>query len=121
MTLTGELHILPMDVSEWTKAGGPVQGRAVGMLSKSNIRGREGKVLQAVADVATATYVGRVHVAKHPISKGLLGLGLRVLDVLAPRKRSLLLGVVAVGAVQFLVSVRGVCSNPEEENNQGNV
>lgn len=40
----------------------------------------------------------------------------------AQRKLSLLLGVVfAVGAVQFLVSVRGVCSNPEEENNQGNV
>lgn len=30
-------------------------------------------------------------------------------------------GVAAIGAVQFLGTARGLCSNPEEENNQGNV
>lgn len=118
MTLAGELHISSANVMESRVRGKQVARSMAGLIARASRT-----VLRAAADFAHATDVGRGQLAKRDsVRKGLPGavLGLCVQSL---QRKELLVGVevAAVGAMPFLGGVRVACSNPEEEDNQGDI
>lgn len=105
MTLAGKLHISSANVER------RVRGKQVAKSMAGLIGWASRTVLRAAADFAYATDAGRGQLAKRgSVRKGLPG-ALLGLCVHSLQRKELLVGVevAAVGAMQFLGSVRGAC------------